>query len=78
MKKEAEEALLIAEMGSMHGYASVMVKGHARERARAWRKLGHGSTERTGKPNVRGWMDLAAKFTEMGWSVNHGGERVVQ
>jgi hypothetical protein len=61
----------------MHGYANVTVKGHADRRRRDWQKLSRRSGKPTGKANVAGWQQLAAKFSEMGAPVQQGGERLV-
>ena len=65
--------MLLTELATTHGYANVTVKGHAKQRQRDWRKLGH-VAENTGKPNVSGWEQLAKVFPG---TVVHGGERLV-
>lgn len=76
MAREAEVRALQIETAVMNGYASVMVKGYARQRAAEWRKrLPPG---RSGRPNEAGWKQLAEKFSELGAPVQQGGERLVQ
>ena len=67
-----------AELGAGHGYASVMVKGHAKERNRFWRKAFHAEPSQTGQPNLAGWSQLAAFFEKGGGVVQRGGDRLVQ
>ena len=69
--------MLTAEVAGTNAYANVMVKGHAKQRQRDWKKLGH-SPAPSDKPNVSGWQKLAATFEQMGAPVVHGGERLVQ
>ncbi len=70
--------MMTSEFATAHGYLSATVKGHAKERAREWRKLGRDTTPATtGKPNLAGWQRLTDKFTEMGWSVQAGGDRLM-
>jgi hypothetical protein len=72
--------MLTAELAAMHGYASVVVKGHARRRAQEWQRMGREyapAPKHTGAANVSGWEQLAATFEQMGQPVQRGGDRWV-